>query len=176
MQLLVGMEPGKADETCAMIIELEKEETAILDKINQGNHNFLTIVGGHVGQLQLVSLGPVHSNTPVMPPGISSSVHTGSPGALSNTLAQAKKSDDQQRVSTMRCCLSNDDFDEKEVASLATDGSMAVDIPDLQAKEVDMVCRPLLPLQNMLMVTHDDISAPSLNRSDKPLPSSVGIF
>lgn len=45
MQLLVGMEPGKADETCAMIIELEKEETAILDKINQANHNFLTIVG-----------------------------------------------------------------------------------------------------------------------------------
>jgi len=53
---------------------------------------------------------------------------------------------------------------------------MEVDVPDPQAKEVNKVCCPLLPLQDILMATHDDTSAPSLNWLAKPLPKSMGIF
>jgi len=62
MKLLMGMEPEKVAEAHVMLAEFEKEEATLESKINQASHNFLTIVGGHIGQLQ-----PVASPSPTQP-------------------------------------------------------------------------------------------------------------
>jgi len=97
-------------------------------------------------------------------------------GVPSDMSSHSKKSDDHRSFSAKRCRLSSDDSDEKEVASLAIGSSMVVDLPNPQAKEVSKVSLLSMPLQDMLMVIHDDTSASSLNKLTKPLPQSTGIF
>jgi len=94
MQLLVGMDPEDATEACTMIEGFQKEEKALLNEINQANQGFLTIVGGHVSQLQSVLSSPVSSNTPTMAPGISSTVCVNSKRVPSSMLMHNKNSDD----------------------------------------------------------------------------------
>jgi hypothetical protein len=177
MKLLMGMEPEKVAEAQAMMAEFEEEEASLQSKIDQASRNFLTIVGGHVSQLQPAPLSnPAPPSVPTAPPGISKDAHTDSLGRQSSASSRSKPSDDRRSFSTKRRRLSNDDTEEKEVASLATGVSMAVDVSDPQAKEVDMVCHSPPPLKDTLMVTHDDASASSLNHTKKPLPRSSGIF
>jgi len=67
MQLLVGMELGKIDEVKVMLAEFEKEETSLQNQISQASQSFLTIIGGHVNQLQpdtLSNPAPLHLLTP----------------------------------------------------------------------------------------------------------------
>jgi len=177
MKLLMGMEPEKVAEAQAMMAEFEEEEASLQSKIDQASRNFLTIIGGHISQLQPAPVSsPAPPCVPTAPPGISKDARTDSLGRQPNTSSRFKPSDDRQSFSTKRRRLSNDDTEEKEVASLATGGSMAVDVSDPQAKEVDMVHHSPPPLQDTLMVTHDDASASSLNHTKKPLPRSSGIF
>ena len=95
MQLLLGMEPGKIAKAHAMLTEFDEEEAALLNKINQANWDFLINIGGHVIQLQPVSLGPAQSSTPIVPPGISDTVCVDSLRVSSDRLAHSKKSDDK---------------------------------------------------------------------------------
>jgi len=177
MKLLMGMEPEKVAEAHAMLAEFEKEEATLESKINQASHNFLAIVGGHIGQLQPVaSPSPTQPDAPTVPPGLSNTVRTNGLGVPSDVSSHSKKSDDHRSFSAKRRHLSSDDSDEKEVASLAIGGSMVVDLPNPQAKEVSKVSLLPMPLQDTLMVIHDDTSASSLNKLTKPLPRSTGIF
>ena len=171
MQLLVGMEPGKIDEAQAMLAEIEKEEASLQNQISQASRSFLTIVGGQVDQLQPdTSSNPAPPHLPTAPPGLSKK------SVRPSASLHPDKSDDQRSASAKRRHLSSDDVEENEVATYATGGSMAVDVPDPQAKEVHEVCPLLLPQQDTLMVIHDDTSVPPLNGTKNPLPRSTGIF
>ena len=177
MQLLVGMEPGKIDEVKLMLAELEKEETSLQNQISQASRSFLTIIGGHVDQLQPDTLSnPAPLDLPTAPPGLSKTVHMDSQSIWPSMPLHSNKSDDQHSFSTKRRRLSNDDIKENEVATYATGGTMVVDVPDPQAKKVHEVCPLPSPQQDTLMVIHNDTSVSPLNCMKKPLPRSTGIF
>ena len=176
-QLLVGMEPEKAAEAYAMLAEIEKEEVALLSKINQANQDFLTTIGAHIGQLHPISLpSPVHSSKPTVPPRLSNVGHVDGLATPSDARSLSMRSDDRCVFSSKRHCLSNDDSVEKEMVSLAAGSLMKVDSPDPQAKEVGKVHPLTLLLQDMLMVIHHGASTLSSNMSKKTLPRSSGIF
>lgn len=176
-QLLVGMELEKAAVVHTMLAEFDKEEVALLSKINQANRDFLTIIRGHVSQLHPISSpSPVHLSMPTVPPGLFNAGRMDGLATLSNVCFPSKRSDDRHVFSSKRCCVSNDDSEEKEMVSLATGSLMKVDLPNPQAKEVGEVHPLPLLSQDMPMVIHVGASIPSSNVSKKPLPKSTGTF
>ena len=172
MRLFIETDPVRREEGRRLLMEMEKREKDLQDQVSTSSRDFLSVVGGNLGQISsLHQSRPLSSNS--IPPGLPP---PSSHNTVGNNNVPDRRPEDLQQSSVKRRRVENvtvdDEFDD-------TSGiDMYADPPASNAHAqpaAPMVRQSILLDKDKLMAAHNVNSDPMMP-STRPLPHAKGIF